>query len=128
MKKFNGNRRDKIIMYFMVGVMFVITLSAVSLLGGGIMKLFGFEYRNVLGVIIFFLTAAVVSYPLSLLAGTLPKALVIVNRMSLKMATVLFVILDTLATFAGLYMVDNLMESIEATAMAMFMISLILAL
>ena len=93
------------------------------------MRLFGFTYRSVGSIILFFLIATALSFPLCLVAGALPKALYEVGMLtSRKVALLLYLVLDTLATAFGLGVVDYYMESVAAGELAILVISFLLAL
>ena len=44
------------------------------------MRLFGFYYTSVGSIILFFIIATIISYPFSLLADVLPKALLMLEK------------------------------------------------
>ena len=66
------------------------------------MKVFGFEYRSIGSIILFFIIATIISYPLGLIAGAFPKALLSLDKVSIYTAMALYLILDTFATFLGI--------------------------
>lgn len=92
------------------------------------MGFFGFSYTSVGSVILFFMIAAMISYPLNLLASALPKALLALDKIDRRSAVMLYLLLDTAATFIGLHIVDYVMQSISATTISIMMISFVLAL
>lgn len=109
------------------GVLLIIVLSVLALISGAIMKVFGFEYRSIGSIILFFIIATIISYPLGLIAGALPKALLSLDKVSMPTAITLYLILDTFATFWGLRITDYCMQSISAEDISIFVISLIFA-
>ena len=92
------------------------------------MRFLGFQYESAGSIVLFFTIATVISYPLNLVAGALPKALYELKRISKLCALVLYLILDTTATSLGLTAVDNCMSSVSATTISIVIISFLLAL
>lgn len=92
------------------------------------MRLFGFYYTSVGNIILFFIIATIISYPLNLLAGALPKALLTLGKIKKSSAVIMYLLLDTIATFMGLKIVDYFMQSISATTISVIIISFVLAL
>ena len=92
------------------------------------MRLFGFRYQSIWSIILFFIIATVVSYPINLIAGGLPKALYKLKRISKNIAIILYLALDTIATCFGLMIVDYCMSTIFASDLSKLVISFILAL
>ena len=99
MKRNFDRHKEKVITLLSCGLLITIVLSVLALLSGAVMKLFGFEYKSVGSVILFFIVAAILSYPLSLIASALPKALLSLNKLSIQEAKLLYVFLDTFATY-----------------------------
>lgn len=128
MKSIFNKHKDKIVIFLLCGMLLMIVLSIIALLSGAIMKMFGFEYRSIGSIILFFTIATILSYPLSLLAEALPSALLSLNRISVKIAKLLYVVLDTFVTFFGLKITDYYMQSISAKDISILVISLIFAL
>lgn len=77
------------------------------------MRLFGFYYTSVGSIILFFIIATIISYPFSLLADVLPKALLMLEKIDKQSAVIMYLLLDTFATFMGLRIVDYFMQSIS---------------
>ena len=118
---------DKLLVAFVgLGLIFAF-ISAVALVGGTAMKIFGFEYRAIKDIIIFFIAATLISYPVSLLASALPKYLLHKENIPLKYAKALYVFLDTFATAGGMFVTDNIMEGISASGLSVILISFIFA-
>ena len=128
MKDFFEKYKEKIITLLLCGVLFIIVLSVLALISGAIMKVFGFEYRSIGSIILFFIIATIISYPLGLIAGAFPKALLSLDKVSIHTAMALYLILDTFATFWGLRITDYCMRTISAEDISIFVISLIFAL
>lgn len=81
---FFKNNKEKLITFIVCGTIFVAVLSVIALLSGVVMRLFGFRYQSIWSIILFFIIATVVSYPINLIAGGLPKALYKLKRISKK--------------------------------------------
>lgn len=125
---FFKNNKEKLITFIVCGTIFVAVLSVIALLSGVIMRLFGFRYQSIWSIILFFIIATVVSYPINLIAGGLPKALYKLKRISKNIAIILYLALDTIATCFGLLIVDYCMSTIAASDLSILVISFILAL
>lgn len=128
MKNFWEKHHEKIITLALFGVLFVGVMSVIALLGGAVMRVFGFQYRSAGSVILFFAIATVISYPINLFAETLPKVLLHHGKIPKSTAIPLYLLLDTIATALGLKLVDYFMESVSATDFAIMVVSLLLAL
>ena len=103
-------------------------VAVIAIIGGSIMHLFGFEYRSIGQLILFFVIVAVVGFPLELFAKAFPEAMLSLGRLSLQDARILFVLLDLLSTIFSMAIVDYFMDSVTATDASRLVISLILAL
>lgn len=128
LKKFWCQYHIKIIAAVLAGVLFIGIMSVIALFCGAIMSIFGFRCRSVGSAILFFIMGTVVSYPLSRIAGTLPRTLLYFGKISKGTAVPLYLLLDTVATMFGLKTVDYFMESVSATDFAIVVVSLLLAL
>ena len=71
----NNNKREKIIIFILGAVLIIAVLSIIAIFSSAIMRLLGFEYESVGGFILYFIIASIVSYPMNLVAGAFPKAL-----------------------------------------------------
>ena len=96
LREFFEKHKEKIITLLLCGVLFIIVLSVLALISGAIMKVFGFEYRSIGSIILFFIIATIISYPLGLIAGAFPKALLSLDKVSIHTAMALYLILDFL--------------------------------
>ena len=128
MRKWWIDNREKMKTFIICGTIFMGMLSIIALVCGAIMRFFGFQYESVGSIVLFFTIATVISYPLNLVAGALPKALYELKKISKLCALVLYLILDTTATSLGLTAVDNCMSSVSATTISIVIISFLLAL
>ena len=128
MKEIWNRHKEKLITFLLCGLLFVGVLSIIALLGGAIMKIFGFEYESIGSIILFFVIATIISYPFSLIAEVLPKVVLSFGKLPKQMDILFYIILDTFATFYGLRVVDYFMQSVSATDISIIIVSLILAL
>ena len=128
MKKIWIDNKDRIITFIICGTIFIGMLSIIALVSGTIMKLLGFQYESIGSIILFFIIATIMSFPLNLIAGALPKALYELERLSKPYAFILYLSLDTIATSFGLKIVDYYMSSVSATTISIVVISFLLAL
>lgn len=128
MKEFWNRNKEKTVTFLICGALFVGVLSVIALIGGAIMRLFGFYYTSVGSIILFFIIATIISYPFSLLAGALPKALLMLEKIDKQSAVIMYLLLDTFATFVGLRIVDYFMQSISATTISIIIVSFVFAL
>ena len=92
------------------------------------MRLLGFEYESVGGFILYFIIASIVSYPMNLVAGAFPKALLNLDRIAREMAVCMYVLLDTITTFFGFYIVNYFMPSVSANTISLIVLALVFAL
>lgn len=125
----NSNKeREKIITFILGALLIIVVLAIIAIFSGAIMRLLGFEYENVGGFILYFIIASVVSYPINLIAGALPKALLNLDRITGEIAVCMYVLLDTIATFYGFYIVDYFMPSVSANTISLIVLALVFAL
>ena len=116
----NSNKeREKIITFILGALLIIVVLAIIAIFSGAIMRLLGFEYESVGGFILYFIIASVVSYPINLIAGALPKALLNLDRITREIAVCMYVLLDTIATFYGFYIVDYFMPSVSANTISL---------
>ena len=125
----NSNKeREKIITFIWGALLIIVVLAIIAIFSGAIMRLLGFEYESVGGFILYFIIASVVSYPINLIAGALPKALLNLDRITGEIAVCMYVLLDTIATFYGFYIVDYFMPSVSANTISLIVLALVFAL
>ena len=120
--------KNKIITVLLGGCLLAAVLSIFALLSGAVMKLFGLECQSPASVILFFIAGAMLSYPLGLIAGALPKALLSLKRLSERAAKFFYVCLDTLATFLGFRITDCFMPSVSVKDRSIVVVALLFAL
>ena len=125
-----GNFKKNITYIFgyglVVGIIIVI-VSVIAIFGVSIMTMFGFKYSSVKSIILFFIIVYILGFPVEILAKSLPKVMLSLNKISLTKAKILFMILDTCSTAITMKVVDNKMNSVYATNLSILVISFIFA-
>lgn len=122
MKKF-----DRVTALLGVGLILAL-LAGLSLVAGGFMKLFGFTYDSVGSLVLYFVAASVLSAVFGEVFSALPKVLYAMGKVNRAEGVILYLVLDTLVTAAGLGVVDHWMPSVAATDKAIVAVSLLFAL
>lgn len=125
---FFKKNKEQFITFIACGTIFIVALSVIALLSGTIMRFFGFRYDSIGSMILFFIITTIVSYPMNLIAGGLSKALYQIKRINKNRAIVLYLILDTIATYLGLMIVDHCLPSISASHLSILVMSFLFAL
>ena len=120
-------QRDPVTVLLGVGLILAV-LAAVSLVAGGVMKLFGFTYDSVGSLVLYFIFASVLSAALGQAFSALPKVLYEMGKLNRAEGIILYLVLDTLVTAVGLGVVDRWMPSVAATDKAIVAVSLLFAL
>lgn len=114
-----------------IAILVAIILGIISALGvfsGAIMLYFGLQYDSIWSIILFFIVATIISYPISMLAEMIPNVLYgEFGKVTLVQARVIYLVLDTVATAIGLVIVDQFMDSISAPFAAIVVASFVLA-
>ena len=101
---------------------------ALALVGGNLMTLFGFRYRSVGQLILYFLLVEVVSLPFDGLCQGLPRALHHMGKVDRLQGNMLYIPADTMCTYLAFWLVDRHMVSVKATGLSLWIISFALAL
>ena len=126
MNKFKIDK-EKFKTFIMCSTIFLVVLSIIALISGSIMKIFGFQYKSIGSIVLFFIIATIMSFPLNLIAGAFPKALLKLGKINRQTAFIIYLILDTIATSFGLLVVDYYMPTLSATNISIIIISLLFA-
>ena len=77
----HGNKRiykdvlDSLAVFVLAIMLFIAAIVLYSVFGGEIMRRFGFTYSSVKSVTMFFVVGAIISWPISLAAESIPKIL-----------------------------------------------------
>lgn len=126
MNKFKIDK-EKFKTFIMCSTIFLVVLSIIALISGSIMKIFGFQYKSIGNIVLFFIIATIMSFPLNLIAGAFPKAFLKLGKINRQTAFIIYLILDTIATSFGLLVVDYYMPTVSATNISIIIISLLFA-
>lgn len=113
--------------YGLVVIVLIAIISVFAILGGGIMRFFGFRYNSVGSVILYFTIVAIVGFPLEIIIKALSKALNILLKINRKIEKTLFILMDTLGTGITMAIVDYFIESVSASDLSILVISFIIA-
>lgn len=113
--------------YGLVVIGLIAIISVFAILGGGVMRFFGFRYNSVGSVILYFTIVAVVGFPLEIIIKALSKALNSLLIIDRKIEKALFILMDTIGTGITMAIVDYFMESVSASDLSIFVTSFILA-
>ena len=73
----------------------------VALVGGNVMRLFGFRYDSVGQLLLYFLLGELIGLPLDLISTALPKALYRMGKVDRRQGNLLYIPMDTLFTIAA---------------------------
>lgn len=75
------------------------------------------------------MVVSILSFPIDLITETLPKVLLVeFQKINLRQARVLYIILNTLCSMICYSLVDYFIDSVHASDMAIFMVSFIISL
>ena len=75
------------------------------------------------------MVVSILSFPIDLITETLPKVLLVeFQKINLRQARVLYIILNILCSMICYSLVDYFMDSVHASDMAIFMVSFIISL
>ena len=122
MNKFKIDK-EKFKTFIMCSTIFLVVLSIIALISGSIMKIFGFQYKSIGNIVLFFIIATIMSFPLNLIASAFPKALLKLGKINRQTAFIIYLILDTIATSFGLLVVDYYMSTLSATNISIIIIT-----
>ncbi len=119
----------KLIGFLIIVAIIVAIISLLALFGGALMKIFGFTYKSVGSIILFFAISGILAFPIELFVKAVPKVLFShFKKINEFEAKVMFVVLDTLLSMAMFSMVDSFMKSVSATPISLFVVSLVMSL
>ena len=120
-------QRDPVTVLLGVGLILAV-LAVLSLVAGGVMKLFGFTYDSVGSLVLYFVAASVLSAVFGQVFSALRKGLYEKGKLNRAGGIILYLVLATLVTAVGLGVVDRWMPSVAATDKAIVAVSLLFAL
>lgn len=119
---------NKIVVFIIGAILILAVLSILAIFSGAIMRLLGFKYESIGGFILYFIISSVVSYPMNLIADALPKALLNLDRITREIAVCMYMLLDTITTYCGFYIIDYFMPSVSANTISLIVLALVFAL
>ena len=102
--------------------------AVVARLGGSLMRIFGFHYESVGQLLIYFISAALISLPLERFSTALPRALYRMGKVSRRQGNLLYIPLDTLCTMISFWLADQWIEGVSASALSLCILGLSMAL
>ena len=116
----------------------IAALLALGLIGGfvalealafsGLLRLLGFQYDSLGWLALYLLLSAALGLPLELFTNGLARALYRLGRATRRQANLLYIPLDALCSCFIFWLVDALMDSVEATGLSILALALIFAL
>lgn len=127
MRKKLKERLGSILGAGLMALIILAIIAVIAVFGGAVMRFFGFTYDSIGSILLFFVILTVAGFPLEVLAGALPKALLSLGRISPRACKVMAFAFDTCATAVTMLFVDALMDSVSASGAAIAVCSLLLA-
>jgi len=100
------------------------TFAVVALVGGNVMRLFGFRYDSVGQLLLYFLLGELIGLPLDLISTALPKVLYRMGKVDRRQGNLLYIPMDTLFTIAAFWVADGLMASVSTTGLSLCILGL----
>ena len=101
--------------------------ASLDLPGETVMRWFGASYDSLSTMILFVLFCGALGFPVQILVKALPRALLMLHRISMRRAKVLLVVLDTAALFLTMALVDRLMSTVLVGYVILLLIALVMA-
>jgi hypothetical protein len=101
--------------------------ASLDLPGETVMRWFGASYDSLSTMILFVLFCGALGFPVQILVKALPRALLMLHRISMGRAKALLVVLDTAALFLTMALVDRLMSTVLVGYVILLLIALVMA-
>ena len=101
--------------------------ASLDLPGETVMRWFGASYDSLSTMILFVLFCGALGFPVQILVKALPRALLMLHRISMRRAKALLVVLDTAALFLTMALVDRLMSTVLVGYVILLLIALVMA-
>ena len=92
-----------------------------------IMRWFGASYESLSTMILYVIFCGALGFPVQILVKALPRALLMLHRISMRRAKVLLVVLDTAALFLTMLLVDWLMSTVLVGYVILLLVALVMA-
>ena len=121
-------KSDKITPLILFAILFVALVSVIAIFGGAIMKLFGFEYRTVWSIVLYFIIVSIVSFPFDFLVAAIPRVLLAYRKITKQVAIALYLVLDIMLSYIGFSLIDYFMDSVSATDISILVLAIIFSL
>ena len=122
-----GGKVKKRIVILIVCAVLAAGMMAVDLPGETVMRWFGASYDSLSTMILFVLFCGALGFPVQILVKALPRALLMLHRISMRRAKALLVVLDTAALFLTMALVDRLMSTVLVGYVILLLIALVMA-
>ena len=101
--------------------------ASLDMSGEMVMRWFGASYEALSSMVLYVVFAGVLGFPVQILVKALPRALLMLHRISMKQAKALLLVLDTAALFFLLLAVDLLMDTVAVGYVILFLIAAVMA-
>lgn len=101
--------------------------ASLDMSGEMVMRWFGASYEALSSMVLYVVFAGVLGFPVQILVKALPRALLMLHRISMKRAKALLLVLDTAALFFLLLAVDLLMDTVAVGYVILFLIAAVMA-
>lgn len=101
--------------------------ASLDLPGETVMRWFGASYDSLSTMILFVLFCGALGFPVQILVKALPRALLMLHRISMGRAKALLVVLDTAVLFLTMALVDRLMSTVLVGYVILLLIALVMA-
>ena len=121
-------KSEKITPLILFAILFVALVSVIAIFGGAIMKLFGFEYRTVWSIVLYFIIVSIVSFPFDFLVAAIPRVLLAYRKIKKQVAIALYLVLDIMLSYIGFSLIDYFMDSVSATDISILVLAIIFSL
>ena len=92
-----------------------------------IMRWFCASYESLSTMILYVIFCGALGFPVQILVKALPRALLMLHRISMRRAKVLLVVLDTAALFLTMLLVDWLMSTVLVGYVILLLVALVMA-
>lgn len=103
---------------FLVGTLCILFLllvfSLVAVFYGGVMSCFGFEYRSLWSLLLFFMVTGFITFPVEALYTYSIKQAINMEKISQTKGKILFCLFDFISNFLAMVLVEHVMDSISA--------------
>lgn len=95
--------------------------------GDTVMRWFGASCEALSSMVLYVLFCGILGFPIQILVKALPRALLMLHRISLGWAKVLLLVLDTVALFLLLLLVDLLMDTVLMGYVVLLLVAVVMA-